>query len=317
MATAISGGGRIRNNTAADNAYNSLMIANQTIAEKQLRLSTGKRINSAADDVAGYITSRALGARTSSLKNALNAVGEARNVTSMALDSLDNVGNLLNKIKDATAMASTGALGSDEKVALAKTAYRLTQQIQSIVDTTVFGGRQLLGGTYSGDWTIGYKSDDSAEQISLNLREDAKTEYNITDSGVKFNLNATSDVKSQNTFAGVSGLSMNSLNSITTSDLGIFAETAIGATLTSLADAINNIAKVSAYIGGIDNRLSSQEELLTSQITNYKAATSRIEDADAANEQMELMKFQFLQQASLISSTQANQAPQAMMQLFR
>lgn len=63
MPTAIAQGSRIRTNTPAENAYNALQAASNNIALRQLRLSTGKRINTAADDVAGYITSRALQAR--------------------------------------------------------------------------------------------------------------------------------------------------------------------------------------------------------------------------------------------------------------
>ena len=144
MPTAISGGGRIRTNIPALNSYNALMIASNKIATSQLRLSTGKRINSAADDVSGYITSRNLGARNSALKAALNSTGDAKNVTSITQDALDNINGLLIDIKEAAAIASSGALGTDEKVALAKGAYRLSQQIQFITDSTVFGGRQLL-----------------------------------------------------------------------------------------------------------------------------------------------------------------------------
>jgi len=67
MPTAISGGSRIRTNTPAENAYNALNRSNNNIANAQLRLSTGKRINTAADDVSGYITSRALQARNGAL----------------------------------------------------------------------------------------------------------------------------------------------------------------------------------------------------------------------------------------------------------
>ena len=77
------------------------MSSNRSIAKSQLRLSTGKRINSAADDVAGYITSRSLNSRNVSLKAALNSVGEAKNVTSISQDALDNITNLLTQIKDA------------------------------------------------------------------------------------------------------------------------------------------------------------------------------------------------------------------------
>lgn len=321
MPTAISGGGRIRTNIPANNAYNSLQNANNQIALRQLRLSTGKRINSAADDVAGYITSRALTSRNGSLKSAMTAVGEAKNVTAISQDALDNISSLITQIKDSAAQASSGALGTDEKVALAKGAYRLAQQIQFVVDSTVFGGRQLLQGSYTGDWTVGYYADETLLELEINLSTD-NADYDIQGGASNdFNLNATSAALASaggvtSNFAGIENLSLEDLNSISSNDLGIFAEDQINNTLTSLSSALNNVSKVASYIGGIEVRLNSQEELLTSQITNYKAAISRIEDADVATEQMELIKSQFLQQSSLISLSQANQNPQSFLQLF-
>ncbi|MCX8050658.1 MAG: flagellin, partial [Chlorobi bacterium] len=116
MPSAITNGARIRTNTPAENAYNALDAANRDIALRQLRLSTGKRINSAQDDVAGYITSRALKSRNGALQAALNAVGDATSVTNIAQDGLDNISNLVQQIKDAASTASSGALGTDEKV---------------------------------------------------------------------------------------------------------------------------------------------------------------------------------------------------------
>lgn len=315
MPTAISGGGRIRTNIPAMNAYNSLTSSSNDIALRQLRLSTGKRINSAADDVAGYITSRALQSRNSSLSSALSAVGEAKNVTSMSQDALDNINTLLSSIKDSASTASSGALGTDEKVALAKGAYRLAQQIQTVVDSTVFGGSQLLQGAYTGDWTVGYFADNSLIELEINLSND-NADYNITGTASNdFDLNATSAATAN--FAGVANLTLEDLDSVSDTDLGIFSETNINNTLTSLSTALNNVNKVASYLGGIEVRLNSQEDLLKSQMTNYKAAISRIEDADVATEQMELIKSQFLQQSSLISLSQANQNPQSFLQLFR
>lgn len=318
MPTAIAQGSRIRTNTPAENAYNALQAASNNIALRQLRLSTGKRINTAADDVAGYITSRALQARNGALKKALLAAGEAMNVTAIAQDALDNITNLLTQIKDAASQASTGALGTAEKVALAKASYRLAQQIQFVVDSTVFGGKQLLWGNYSGTWAIGFYADNSILSIGVDLTT-SNSDFNIASNN--FNLNATSAAISPaghaTNFAGVSGLDLESLNSVSESNLGIFSTSQIATTLTSLAMAIDNVNKVAAYLGGIQNRIGSHEELLKSQITNYNAAISRIEDADVAQEQLELIKQQFLLQASLISLTQANQQPQAFLQLFR
>lgn len=318
MPTAISGGGRIRTNIPAQNSYNALMIASNKIATSQLRLSTGKRINSAADDVSGYITSRNLLARNAALKAALNSTGDAKNVTAITQDALDNVNNLLIDIKEAAAIASSGALGTDEKVALAKGAFRLSEQIQFITDSTVFGGRQLLWGNYSGDWTIGYYADETLLEIDIDLTT-SNADFNV--SSGDFNLNATSASiapgGNAGNFAGVTGLNLQSLNDVTADNLGIFGVTQVKATITSLADAIDNVNKVASYLGGLQVRLDSQAELLNSQITNYSAAISRIEDADVAKEQLELVKQQFLQQASTISLAQANQTPSNFLQLFR
>ncbi len=331
MPTAISGGSRIRTNTPAENAYNSLQASSSNIALRQLRLSTGKRINTAADDVAGYITSRALSARNGALKTALNSVGDALNVTSISSDALDNINSLLTQIKDSASTASSGALGSDEKIALAKGAYRLAQQIQFVTDSTVFGGKQLLQGSFTGSWVIGFYANNNILSIGIDLQK-SNVDYNtssIKADGTKevtnnFDLNATkaSIVGNTSNFAGVSGLNLESLNEVGNItdgnvNLGIFSNDAISTTLSSLSEALNNINKVASYVGGIQVRLNSQEDLLKSQITNYNAAISRIQDADVATEQLELVKSQFLQQASLISLSQANQTPSTFLQLLQ
>ncbi|MFN9303684.1 MAG: flagellin [Candidatus Kapaibacterium sp.] len=311
MPSAISGGARIRTNTPAENSYNALEASSRNISLRQLRLSTGKRINSAADDVAGYITSRALGARNGALRSALNAVGDSLNVTNIAQDSYDNINTLITRIKDAAATASSGALGTDEKIALAKAGFRLAQQIQTVVDSTVFGGRQLIDGSFSGDFVIGFNAANSLLTISVDLT--------TVSSAPNFNVDGQFNVSVSNNsnFAGVTGLNLNSLDAVSTTDLGVFANANIATTLTSLSSALNNVNKVASYLGGLTNRLTSQEEALKSQITNYNAAISRIEDTDVALEQLELIKAQFLQQTSITSLSKSNQNPHQLLQLLR
>ncbi len=310
MPFAVGGNGRIRTNLSAENAYNSLDVSNRDISLRQLRLSTGLRINSAADDVAGYITSRALQARNGALKAAINTVGDAQNVTNIIMDSLDNINELVTKMKDATSQAASGAIGTDEKVALAKAAYRMAQQIQTVVDSTVFSGSQLLDGNFTANFIIGV----NARNELLNL------EIDMTPDNMDFNVDSRNfDVKSMLTgnFAGVTGLDLRSFNDVSSENLGIFDIDRISSTLLSLSDALNNTNKVASFLGGIANRLTSQEELLKNQIVNYNAAISRIEDADVAKEQLSLIKSQFLQQTSLVSLAQANQNPASYLQLIR
>lgn len=323
MAFAVSNGARIRTNTPAENAYNALDLANRDISLRQLRLSTGKRINNASDDVAGYITSRALTARNGALSACKNTVGDANNVANITMDSLENINDLMLKIKDATAQAASGALGTNEKLALAKSSYRLAQQIQTVCDSTVFGGRQLLDTTFTANFIIGYDSMNSMLSITLNMM-DNNADFDIT-SGL-FNVNGVPSQSqsmnglgktTNNNFAGITGLNLEDLLKVSDKDLGIFDIERVATTLTSMANAIDNINKAATYLGGISNRLTSQEELLKSQITNYNAAISRLEDSDVAKEQLLLIKSQFLQATSITSLAQANQNPNAFMKLMQ
>ncbi len=309
MPFAIGGNARIRTNTPAENAYNALDESNRSISLRQLRLSTGKRINNAGDDVAGYITSRSLHARNSALKSALLAVGDASNLTNILMDSLSNINDLLIKMKDATSQAASGAMGTDERVALGKAAYRMAQQIQTVVDSTVFGGQQLLDGDYEADFFIGTNAVHNLLTLNIDMTTN-NIDFNVESND--FNVNSMH----YGHFAGITNLDLNSFNNVSAADLGIFTPDNLGTTLQSLSNAIDNVNKVASYLGGISNRLSSQEDLLKGQIVNYNAAISRIEDADVAKEQLELVKSQFLQQASLVSLAQANANPQAFLRLI-
>ncbi len=312
MPFGVGGNARIRTNISAENAYNALEISNRDISNRQLRLSTGKRINSAADDVAGYITSRHLHARNGALRSSLLTVGDGFNITNIGMDSLDNIYNLLVTIKEQTAQAASGAMGTDEKVALAKAAYRMVEQIQTVVDSTVFGGRQLLDGSYSADFFVSTNAKNELLTIPISLEFD-NPEYDIK--GNYFNVNA---MRAGDYFAGVEGLDMTLFFLVgANDDMGIFHVDVIGQTMQSIDAAIQNVNKVATYLGGISNRFTSQEDLLKGQITNYNAAISRIEDADVAKEQLSLIKSQFLQQSSLASLAQANQNPQHFLKLIQ
>ena len=309
MPFAIGANGRIRTNTPAENAYNSLEKANKDISLRQLRLSTGKRINNAADDVAGYITSKALLGRNSSLKSALKTVGDGLNLSNIIMDAYDNINGLVTTIKESAATASSGSLGTDEKVALAKASFRLAQQIQTVVDSTVFGGSTLIGGTFSAEMLVGFNQVHAPLTIAIDMTV-GNPDFDIALRD--FNINSSTTAN----FAGITGLNLSDLDKINSSNLGVFGSNKIATTLFSLSNALNNISKVASYVGGISNRFTSQQELLQSQITNYNAAISRLEDSDVAQEQLELVKSQFLQKASITSLAQANQNPSSFLQLI-
>jgi flagellin len=296
--------GRIATNIPSMQAYDSLQKASNQIALSQLRLSTGRRINSAADDVSGFITSRSLLARNSSLQSAIVSTGEAKNVTAIVQDSLDNVINLLTEIRYSATLASSGSIGTSEKVTLGRAAFRMAQQIETVVESTVFSGQQLLSGSYTASWILGYNGENEALDVYLNL-DKSNQDFNINSQN--FSLNALTPVDNQNIiFAGITNLDLRQLDSVSIDDLGIFSDEQIDNFIVSLSEAINNVAKVGSYVGGIERRLNSQNDILLSQITNYSNAISRIDDADTAEEQLKLTRNQFLQQTSIIGISQSN-----------
>lgn len=226
------------------------------------------------------------------------------------MDALENVGDLVNIIKNNTASASSGAMGTSEKVALAKAAARMVTQIQTVIDSTVFAGSQLVDGSFSADFVIGTNATNNLITLALDMTT-SNVDFNV-ESG-DFNMNA----EGVESFAGITNLDMRKFNMVNAEDLGIFDSNSIHLTLVSLADAIENVNKVASYVGGVVNRLESQELLLNGQVVNYNSAISRIEDADVALEQLDLVKAQFLQNASLTSLAQANQNPSAFLQLLQ
>jgi len=300
MPTATSLGGRIRTNISSKMAHDALLQSGNQIAKSQLKITTGRRINQAADDVSGYITSRSLISRNSTLESNLLSTGEAINVTTIVQDAYDNVHNLVTEIKRSAILASSDSIGTSEKVALAKSAYRLAQQVDLVSSSATFGGRQLLDGTFSSDWLIGIDAEHKSLSVNLDLRP-GNEDLNVLG---QFGLSLDSDE-----FAGIRELDLSKLDEVTTENLGVFGREKITKTITDLANALDNVSNVAAYVGGFQARLFSQNDALLSQISNYKGAISRIDDADVAEEQVKLSKQEFLHQASLLSMSQANSSP--------
>jgi flagellin len=151
----LSSGARINTNIAAMNALTSLNSINRDLGMHQERLATGKRINSAADDPSGYVISKKMEGRIRSMSSALDNVGDAQSTYGVAEGSYQKVADLLVQIKEKQTRFSNGALGADEKDAIATEIKALGNEIDDIVATTKFNGVQLLSSTYSGSFQVG------------------------------------------------------------------------------------------------------------------------------------------------------------------
>lgn len=278
---AFFSGSRINTNVGALNAFNALNNINSQIGAVQMRLASGRRINSAADDPAGYTIGKKLDARSRSLSAALNNVGELKNILSVAEGGLQSVNDILVGVKEKVIQAGNGSYGSEELAAIVTEIQDMFAEVDDIIAETKFNGSQLLDANFTGK--VFQTGADGGDTLSVSL----SATIDSADFG---------------------------LNSITSADL---QGTAVTTTLNSLDSAINRVSTELQYVGSLVSRLDVKESTLLTAMTNTDAAKSRIMDADIAKEQLEMTKLQILQQTSMVQLAQANAAPQGVLSLFR
>jgi len=278
---AFYSGSRINTNVGALNAFNALNAINSKIGVHQLRLASGKRINSAADDPAGYTISAKLKARSRSLSAALNNVGEAKNVLAVAEGGLQNINNILVSMKEKVIQAGNGSYGTTEMNAIVTQLTDMLKEIDDVIAETKFNGTKLLDANFVNK--VIQTGADGGENITVSL----SAAIDSADFG---------------------------LNGLTSADL---QGSNITTTLNSLDSAINTVSTELQKIGSLVQRLDVKESTLQVAITNTEAAASRIVDADIAKEQLEMTKLQILKQTAMVQLTQANSAPGNVLQLFR
>ena len=278
---AFYSGSRINTNVGALNAFNALSNINSKIGVIQMRLASGKRINSAADDPAGYTLSTKLKARSRALGQALNNVGEAKNILSVAEGGLQNMHSIYVTIKEKAIQAGNGSYGDEELGAIVTQIQDLLNETDDIIAQTKFNKTKLLDANFTGK--IFQVGADGGDQLSVSLSK----AIDSSDFG---------------------------LNNISSTDL---SSTNLSTTIASIDAAIKTLSEQLQYIGSLVQRLDVKEATLQVAITNTDAAASRIMDADIAKEQLEMTKLQILQQTATVQLTQANAQPQGVLQLFR
>ena len=273
-------GSRINTNIAAYNALNALNNINQDLSVHQLRLSTGKRINSAADDASGYVISKKMDGTIKSLQAAVDNVGDAQSTLGVAEGGYQTIADILTQIKQDQTRANNGAFGTDEKNAIAGEVNQLMSEIDDINSQTQFNGTKLLSSDGSSSYSQDFQVGESSSQTMT----------------IAFN-----------TASGASSLLTVSAGSVTSANIGTLT---VDTALTAINAAIGNI-------GAQLNRLTTKVANLNTAITNTQAAESRIMDADVASEQIASTKDQILQQTATAELAQANQSPQVFLSLFK
>jgi len=285
---------RIGANIQAMDSLRSLYDLNEDISQRQARLASGKRINTARDDTAGYAIAKSLEARKLGLDAALSNVQNAQSILAIAESGYQNQMEILQTIKDKTVQAADRAVSDTQRLAIDKQVYELLQELDEIGVQTKWSDTSLIN-----DRTTGVAVDRS---FSFHVGGDSSEELLVTLA------QSHSAVYFLDTLATVNGLG--TIGNGTTVD---GADTAINTVTT----AIDTLASYIQNIGDTMVRLAKKNDFLSVSHANNDAVRSTYEDADFAVEQMELLKLQILQGTSVSALSQANSAPQVVLGLFR
>ncbi|MEH3035402.1 MAG: flagellin [Sphingomonas adhaesiva] len=279
----------IASNTAALRATNASASAGKMLSTAMERLSTGKRINSAKDDAAGLAISASM---TSQIRGMAQGVRNANDGISMAQTAegaLDEVNNMLQRMRELTVQAGNGTYGSSDLTNIKSEMDQLAKQIDGVMSNTQFNGVALFPSSAA---TKSIQAGaEGADAISLSLVAPTLT-------------SAVSPAS-----AGPPALPVRSAVDVTTaSDFTV--------AINAFDTAIGNVSTARANLGAVQNRLESAVNNMTTNMTNLSDARSRIEDADFSTETTALAKAQILNQASTAMLAQANQSQQGVLKLL-
>jgi flagellin len=281
---------RIQNNVEAFNAHRNLSATASKAAKAMEKLSSGYRVNRAADDAAGLAISEKMRGQIGGLAQAQRNAQDAISLVQTGEGAFNEVHSMLQRIRDLKVQYSNGTLEAGDKLAIASEVQQLGKEISDITTNTEFNGIKLLtAGTVT--FQVG---SESADTISM-----TKTEMSgaIGTSGTG-GLAGIIDICSAATVAA--------------------ADTLFAAlTLDTVDEAIKNVSNARSTFGAIQNRLEHRLNNLATYQENLVASESRIRDVDMAQEMVNFTKLGILQQAGTSMLAQANQAPQGVLSLLQ
>jgi flagellin len=273
-------------------AQQNLSTSQNSLATSMQRLSSGLRINSAADDSAGLSIATRMDAQARGMTVAIRNANDGVSLAQTADSALASVTDSLQRMRELAVQAANATNSSTDKTSLDQEFGQLAQEIQRVLGGTTFNGQHILGsdaGTLSFQVGANTTSNDTIGVTTTNL---------TTDSTI------TSVAGTDNT--GASRAKIDSSASAST----------IAGVINAIDAAINTVNSTRATYGATQNRFQSVISNLQSSVTNQTAARSRITDADFAAETANMSRAEILQQAGNAMVAQANQIPQLVLKLL-
>lgn len=273
---------RIYNNVEAQSAHRQLQNTNQNLGKAMERLSSGLRINRAGDDAAGLAVSEVMRSKIRGMTVAGRNAQDGVSLVQVADAALGTVTEMLQRVRDLAVQAANGTLNDSQRLNLDKEVQNVLQEVGRVGSDTEFNGVKILAGSVA----------TAASAVTLQIGADGGQNIGFT------------------------------ISTISTADLGIVGlavstQASASAAIASLDSAISTLNTQRANMGAIQNRLEQTISRLGVTAENLQAAESRIRDADMAAEMIFFTKNQILQQSGTAMLSQANQAPQSVLQLLK
>ena len=281
---------RIFNNIPSLTAQRILGVNNNRLSLSVERISSGIRINRAADDAAGLAISEGLRSDIRALRQAVRNASDGISLLNVTEGALNEQAGILIRLRELASQAATGTVGSTERATIQLEFSALRSELDRISATTEFNGLKLINGNL-------------ASSVATNS-------HTLIQIGIDSTANSRIDLNTQI-----------NLESIDSTQLGIhnLSVTASSEALTALDkinEAIGSITGSRGKVGAVQNRLTRSIANLSVSVENLTAAESSIRDADIAEEVAELTRNQILVQTATAMVGQANLIPQSVLQLL-
>jgi flagellin len=273
----------INTNVKSIMAQNALVTNNRSLENSMQQLSTGKRINSAADDAAGLAISERMTSQIRGLNQAVRNANDGISMLQTSEGALIETTNMLQRMRELAVQSATGSIDSTQRGYLNQEYQQLAAEIGRISDKTTWNGMALNDGRFSATpvkFQIGAGANDT---VSVAIKNMDVTAGNLITAGV------------------------GAVDTVTKANTAISAmETALG-----------NVATQRATLGAAINRLQYAADNLANVSMNTSASRSRILDTDYAQATTNLARTQIIQQAATAMLAQANQQPQTVLALLK
>ncbi len=289
----------INHNAMALNAANNLTNHYGNLSTSTSRLSSGMRINGAADDAAGLAIRELMRADITALNQGVRNANDAISLLQTADGALGVIDAQLIRMKELAEQASTGTYDSTQRLMIESEYQSIASEITRIANATDFNGVKLLDGTLSGDHNGNALKSTGALKIHFGTLNDSAQDYYYIRIG-----DSTSSALG--------------LGNSSTKDAGhtVSTQSQAQASLVAITDAIVSKDKIRAHIGALQNRLEATVDNLTIQAENMAAAESRISDVDVSMEMTNFVRNQILTQSAVAMLGQANSMPRMAMNLI-